>query len=509
MSTATKVHLVGAGPGDVGLITVKALECIRSADCIIYDALANEELLESARPDAEIIYVGKRAGQHSLKQDEICALLVEKSRVHASICRLKGGDPFVFGRGGEEALYLAEHGVAFEVVPGVTSAIAAPAYAGIPVTDRAYASSFAVITGHEDPAKSESSVNWEHLAKGVDTLVFLMGVGNIRDISRKLIAGGRCSETPVALVRWGTRPEQEVFTGVLSTIADLVEQANIQPPVVTIVGDVVRLRERLAWFDTRPLFGKTVVVTRARAQASGLAALLTREGARVIEAPAIRIEEPEDFGPMDAAIGGISAYDWVVFTSPNGVDAFLRRLEHHGLDIRALAGVEIACIGPKTAAPLRSRGIRLLALPEQFVAEGLVDEFSKHDMVGKRVLIARAAEAREVLPEALERMGASVNVVPAYRMVREDTDASALAAQLTAGAIDYVTFASGGTVEQFVSLLGDGAAEALSRAALAAIGPITKQKAEELGLSIAVMAEQSTIESLVQAVVEHASEARE
>jgi len=499
-----RVYLVGAGPGHPGLITVRGLECIRAADCIVYDALVGRELLAEARQDAELCFVGKRGGHPSMPQDQINALLVEKALVHARVCRLKGGDPFVFGRGGEEALHLRAHGVPFDVVPGVTSAVAAPAYAGIPVTHRGLATSVAFITGHEDPAKEESSIDWARLACGVDTLVILMGVSRLRALVALLAENGRDPGTPVALVQWGTTPDQVTVTGTLETIADVAEAAQIGAPVAMVVGDVVSLRNQLAWAERYPLFGRRIVVTRARPQASELSRLIREQGGVAVEAPAIRIAAPDDFGPLDAAIDRLPSYHVAVFTSANGVDRFVQRLEHHQLDIRALAGIELVCIGPKTAEAFTRRGIRVSAVPETFVAEALVELLSARDLRGKRILLARAAEAREVLPDSLRAAGAEVDVVPAYRTIRDDTDITEVVELFESGCVDAVTFASAGTVSQFVGLLGEERARTyLGRTAVAVIGPITAQAVEALGLAAAIRARESTIESLVEAIAEY------
>ena len=331
------VYLVGAGPGDYKLISVKAKEYIEAADVIVYDRLADSRLLAWAREDAEMIYVGKASSQHTMKQEDINQLLVDKCAAGKTVVRLKGGDPFVFGRGGEEALALVDRQLPFEVVPGITSAISVPAYAGIPVTHRAVATSFAVVTGHEDPLKGESNMRWDKLSTGVDTLVFLMGVENLPHITAQLIANGRPADTPAAVIRWGTKPEQEVLVTTVGAAAEAVAKAGLKPPAIFIVGEVVNLREQLAWFDTKPLFGQTVLVTRAREQASVLTELLEERGARCIEAPAIKMIDPESFAPLDGAIVSLDSYDWIIFTSTNGVDSFFRRLHHAGSDSRALA----------------------------------------------------------------------------------------------------------------------------------------------------------------------------
>ncbi len=370
MAASGFVSLIGAGPGDPDLLTLRGAEALASADVVVYDYLANPALLVHAPPGAERIYVGKKAGSHTLSQDEISALLVKFALAGQRVARLKGGDPFVFGRGGEEALALVEAGVSFEVVPGVTSAVAAPAYAGIPVTHRGLASSFAVITGHEDPTKEESAVDWPRLATGVDTLVFLMGVGNLPRIVEQLLAHGRPADTPVALVRWGTMPDQQTVSGTLVDITEKVKAAGLRPPAVTVVGPVAELREHLCWFEKRPLFGQRVLVTRTRQQASALSAQLRALGAEAIELPTIRIAPPEDWAPLDATIATLAVFDWIVFTSVNGVGHFWARLEAAGLDARALHGVRLAAIGPATAAELEARGLRADYVPDEVRGRG-------------------------------------------------------------------------------------------------------------------------------------------
>jgi len=345
------IYLVGSGPGDPGLFTVKGVECLRRADAVVYDRLAPQALLAHAHPGAELIYVGKRPGEPTMAQEAINALLVELGRAGKTVVRLKGGDPYVFGRGGEEALELERAGLPFEVVPGVTSGIAAPAYAGIPVTHRGVSTSVAFVTGHEDPAKGEPDVDWKGLANGAETLVLYMGVGRLAEITDELIAGGRDPGTPVACIRWGTLPEQQTVTATLETIADKVAEANLKPPAITLVGDVVALREEgLDWFERKPLFGRRVVVTRARTQAGELSRELEALGAEVFEFPTIEIRPPEDFDPLDEAIRALDSFDWIVFTSVNGVEAFVKRLQHRGLDLRAVPRrTKLAAIGPATA----------------------------------------------------------------------------------------------------------------------------------------------------------------
>jgi uroporphyrinogen III methyltransferase/synthase len=492
-----RVTLVGAGPGDPGLITLHGVEALRQADAVVYDYLASPELLAHAPEQAELIYVGKQAGRHTLAQSEINALLVRLAREGKRVVRLKGGDPFVFGRGGEEAEALVAAGVPFDVVPGVTSAIAAPAYAGIPVTHRGVASSLAIVTGHEDPQKATSAIDWGSLA-GIDTLVFLMGVANLPAIAAELIAHGRRSDTPAAVIQWGTVGRQRTVTGTLADIATRVEEAGLGSPAVTVVGAVVGLRERLRWFDRRPLLGLRVLVTRTREQAGRLAEGLRALGAEPVECAVIETAPPLDWAPLDRAIGELGAYRWIAFTSANGVEAFFARLALAGRDARALAGARLAAIGPATAAALAARGLRADVVPAEFVAEALADALG--DVRGARVLLARADIARPALAERLRAAGALVDEVVAYRTVRPE-GLEARLRQALAGA-DVVTFTSSSTVRNLFEALGPSeAAQALRGVAVACIGPVTAQTARELGLEPAVVAEEYTIEGLLEALV--------
>ena len=505
MAASGLVSLIGAGPGDPGLLTLRGAEALASADVVIYDYLANPALLAHAPAHAEQIYVGKKAGCHTLSQDEINALLVERGLAGQRVARLKGGDPFVFGRGGEEALALVEAGIPFEVVPGVTSAVAAPAYAGIPVTHRGLASSFAVITGHEDPTKDESAVDWSRLATGVDTLVFLMGVGNLPRIVEQLVAHGRPAGTPVALVRWGTMPGQQTVSGTLADIVARVEAAGLRPPAVTIVGPVARLREQLHWFEDRPLFGQRVLVTRTRQQASALSTRLRALGAEAIELPTIQVAPAGDWAPLDRAIAGLSNYDWIVFTSVNGVGSFWERLDRAGLDARALHGVRLAAIGPATAAGLQTRGLRADYLPGEYVAEAVAAGLG--DVRGLRVLLPRADIARPALADLLRRGGAEVDEVTAYRTLRPDTAPGELR-DLLAG-ITVATFTSSSTVRNLAVMASDAGLDlsrALAGATIACIGPITAETARELRLPVHIVAAEYTIDGLVEALVLHVRE---
>lgn len=500
------VYLVGAGPGDYKLISVKAKEYIEQADTIVYDRLADSRLLAWARKDVELIYVGKASSQHTMRQEDINQLLVEKAKEGKTVVRLKGGDPFVFGRGGEEALELVANHLPFEVVPGITSAIAVPAYAGIPVTHRAVATSFAVITGHEDPTKGESNMRWDKLATGVDTLVFLMGVENLPHITAKLMENGRPAETPAAVIRWGTKPEQRVLITTVGNAAADVHKAGIKPPAIFLVGDVVALREKLAWFDQKPLFGKSVLVTRAREQASALTARLEEMGAQCYEAPAIQIVPPESFAALDQAIQELSSYQWLVFTSTNGVDYFFERLHHAKKDSRMLAGIKVAAIGTQTAEQLRKFGICADIVPLEFRAEGIVDSLSPLIEPGMKVLIPRALIARDVLPVKLSAIGAVINVVPAYRTVTADTDGTALAEKLSAGEIELITFTSSSTVTNLLELLGSQGAKLIGKCKVACIGPITAATCVEHGIRPDIIADEYTIRGLVKAISESIQE---
>lgn len=499
------VWLVGAGPGDPDLISVKGLRLIQSADTIVFDRLVDKRLLDNSREDAELIDVGKIPGKRINRQEDINNLLVELGSSGNKVVRLKGGDPFVFGRGGEEAEALVEAGVAFEVVPGVTSAIAAPAYAGIPLTHRKLASSFTVVTGSEDPTKPDTSVDWEILAMSSDTLVVLMGQSNLRSISDALMKYGRAPETPVALVQWGTEPYQRTLVGTLSNIADRAATTGIGAPAVTIVGDVVRLRETIRWLDSRPLFGKRVLVTRTRTQASSLSDMLTQRGAQPIELPTIEIQPMDDYARLDAALKDALNYNWMVFSSANTVDVVFNRLSALQLDTRVLHNVKIAAIGPATQRRLLSHGITADFMPTSFVAEAAVNELGGLEISGMRVLLPQAEIARDVMQQGLTELGASVNAIPVYRTVTPKNTAERLR-DILADGIDIATFTSSSTVSNLMELL-EGNTSALKDATIACIGPITAGRAAELGLSAEIVAAEHTIAGLIEAVESHFKEA--
>lgn len=503
-SPAGKVFLIGAGPGDPGLITVKGLGCIAAADVVVYDYLASPALLAHARPDAQIIYVGKKGGEHTLPQDGINALIVEKAAQGKVVARLKGGDPFIFGRGGEEAEVLIDAGIPFEVVPGVTAAIGASAYAGIPLTHRDYTSHVAFVTGHEDPTKTESSMDWKALATGIGTLVFFMGVKNLPTIAANLVANGRAPDTPVAVIRWGTTPRQKTVTGTLATIVDDTQRAGIKAPAIIIVGGVVKLRQTMQWFEKRPLLGRRILVTRAREQASDLIQQLTDHGAECIQYPTIRVAPPADWTPVDRAIEALGRYDWIVFTSVNGVDFFFRRLFEKGRDVRALGHIKTAAIGPATADRLKGWGLGCDIIPQSYRAESVVEAFAALPVKASLILLPRAKEARSVLPVELTRMGATVDEVTVYETRQADDNTADLVDRLAAGNIDMVTFTSSSTVKNFHRLLPPGqVAELMQNVTVASIGPITTQTARDLGLTVAIEAESYTIAGLVRAILNH------
>jgi uroporphyrinogen III methyltransferase/synthase len=476
------VYLVGAGPGDPGLLTLRGAELLQRADVVVYDRLSAPALLALAPADAELVTAGKAPGEVDLTQEQINEVLVDRGRKAACVVRLKGGDPFVFGRGGEEAEALAAAGIPFEVVPGITSAIGAAAYAGIPVTHRGVSTHFTVVTGHEDPAKARTDVDWEALARAGGTLVILMGAGRIGDIARHLIDGGRAPDTPVAAVRNGTRPDQRTARATLATIAD----AAVQAPSAIVVGDVAGLD--LGWFEARPLFGRSVVVTRAREQASELRVRLEELGAEVIELPVIAIE------PNDFTVPDLGAYEWVVFTSVNGVRSFFERgLAPADLDARALASVRVAAIGPGTARELAQRGIHADLVPERFVAESLLAAFPPPATDASRVLLARAEQARDVLPDGLAERGYAVDVLPVYRTRPATPDETAVT-RVRAGGVDAITFTSSSTVDNFCAAIGTLPDP---QPLVVSIGPVTSATAVQRGLRVDAEAAEHTIDGLV------------
>ncbi len=496
-----KVYLVGAGPGDPGLITVKGLECIKNADVIIYDYLASPVLLKHAGENAEIIYVGKKGSNHTLPQDKISDLIVEKASMGLTVARLKGGDPFIFGRGAEEAEELIEAGIPFEVVPGVTSAIAAPAYAGIPLTHRSFTSTVAFVTGHEDPTKEKSNIDWASLVKGLGTIVFLMGVKNLPNITKQLISHGMQSDMPVALVQWGTTPKQFTVSGTLDNIVERVKSAGLKSPAIIVVGGVVKLRETMKWFENRPLSGKRIVVTRAREQASDLVKLLSDLGAECLECPTIKVVPPDDWKPLDAAIKNIATCDWLVFTSVNGVNAFFERLFKNNMDARSLGKLRTASIGPATAKRMFDFGLTSDIVPKSYRAESVIEAFTNEDIKGKRILLPRAKEARPILPVELAKMGAEVDEITAYCTEEVRDNADLLLSRLEEGTIDLITFTSSSTVKNFHALIPPEKFNDLMKdITIASIGPITSDTAKELGFDVHIVAESFTIPGLGAAI---------
>jgi uroporphyrinogen III methyltransferase/synthase len=492
-----KCVLVGAGPGDLGLVTLRARECIEEADVLIYDYLCNPAMLSWARETAEIIYAGKKAGAHTLTQEEINALLVEKTAAGSQVVRLKGGDPFLFGRGAEEALALQAAGLEFEIVPGVTSAVAGPAYAGIPITHRQKNSHVTFFTGHEDPEKEGSTIDFGALAQLGGTQVMLMGVERLAAITRQMLKHGVLADLPVALTRWATTARQETLVGTLSDIARKAEERNFKAPAVAVFGEVVALRDRLNWFEQRALSGKRIVVTRTRRQAGVLSRALQRLGADVMELPTIRIEPPSDLRAFAELVRDAHIYDWIVFTSPNGVTAFFDLFYKLYDDAREIGGARIATIGPATAQRVKDFHLQVDLQAEEFVAEGIVRAFQKEgDLENLRILLARAEAARDVLPKELSRLGAIVDEGFAYRTVAETRDLTGARARLLEEGADLITFTSSSTVENFLAL----GLPWPQRMQVASIGPITSGTVRARGLKVGVEARRHDIPGLVEAI---------
>ena len=503
MKTTGMVYLIGAGPGDPGLITVRGVECLARAEVVVYDYLANPSLLRHAPPTAERIYVGKSANKHTLSQEEINALLVKLGAAGKVVARLKGGDPLVFGRGGEEAEELQKAGIGFEIVPGISSSIAAPCYAGIPVTHRGVATAFMVITGHEDPTKPETQVDWQQVARFFGTRVILMGVERIGEIAGQLLQHGAAPDVPVAMVRWGTTAQHATITGTLATIADVAARAEFKPPAVTIIGEVVRLRETLNWFERRPLFGKRVVVTRSREQASELVRQLADLGADVLEIPTIRIEPPKNLAPLREAIACIGTYDWLVFASPNGVDGFFREFYRKHADIRDLGGLKIAVVGAATARQVAEQHLAVDLQPAEFTGEALLATFKKEvSCENLRFLLPRGDLADEQLARGLEDAGGMVDSLEAYQNVPATDDANGHRGRLLAEGADCITFSSSSTVNNFCGLLDVPALlQKFPKLQVVSIGPQTTKTAKELKVPVAAEADPHTIPGLVAAVM--------
>ncbi len=499
MSPSGICYLVGAGPGDLGLVTLRAKECIEQADVLVYDALSSAELLQWTKPDCEKIHVGKRAKGHTMPQEQINALIVEKTRAGKSVVRLKGGDPMIFGRGGEEAAELAAAGVAFEIVPGISSTIAGPCYAGIPVTHRDHNTQLTIFTGHEDPTKGYSSVDYAQLARAPGTKVFVMGVSRLREITAAFIEHGADAQTPIALTRWATTGSQKTIVGTLATIADIAQDANFGSPAVAVIGSVVNERAKINWFEKRPLFGRRIVVTRTREQAGDLSKALRDLGADVIELPTIRIEHPEDKQGFAELVTHAHEYDWLVFTSPNGVERFFEAFFATFEDSRSLGNPRIAAIGNGTARKIRQYRFAVDLIPQRFVAEGLLEAFAKQSVENLTMLWVKAAESREVIYEGLTAMGAIVDECIAYRTVPESGDPTGAKARLAEQGADLITFTSGSTVDHFFALGLDWPVGCVA----GSIGPVTSQSLRNHSRPPAFEAKSHDIPGLTAAILKY------
>jgi len=506
------VVLVGGGPGDPGLLTLKAKAFIQKADVIVYDHLVNPSILLFAKKDAELIYVGKQATKHTMKQHEINSLLVKKAAEGSLVVRLKGGDPFIFGRGGEEMEDLRKASIPFQVVPGITSAIAVPAYAGIPLTHREYASTVAFITGHEGEEKTQSSISWKELAKGVDTLVFLMGIGNLGFIVEQLISHGRSPDTPAAVIYKGTLPSQRTVTGPLKDIEALVREQNISPPGIIVVGKVVDLRKFLKWYENLPLFSKRILATRAKDQIGGISYVLSAMGAEVLEFPTIEFASPDSFEHIDRALEELHTFHWIIFTSANGVREFFERLFKKNMDARSLAHVKIATIGPKTAQELTSYGIKADLVPKDYKAEGLLDVFKEMNVKNKRLLIPRAQEAREALEKGLQELGVDVFLAPVYKTVLPRNSNLEILKTMFKEPVDMITFTSSSTVINFFKLaeMAQLPVNEITKHTIAAcIGPITAKTAKNKGFANVIESEIYTVEALTSKIIAYFTSEKE
>jgi uroporphyrinogen III methyltransferase/synthase len=500
-----KVYLIGAGPGDPSLITVKGRALLEKAEVVIYDYLASKKLLNHVPKEAELIYAGKKGGvKHTHTQAEINRMLVEHALAGKTVVRLKGGDPFIFGRGGEEIEELVDAGIPFEVVPGVTSATAAATYAGVPITQRQYTSSVAFVTGHEDPTKPDSNIAWDKLATGIGTLVFYMGIKNLPLITERLIEHGRDPKTPALVVRWASTPEQCSVVGTVADIAEVVRKAGIKPPALVVVGEVVRLREKINWFEKKPLFGRRILITRTREQASDLVARLEDLGAECLEWPTISLAPPESWAELDQELERLGTHQWLVFTSINAIKFFFARLFEKGMDARDLKGPRIATVGATTAEELLAHGVKADLLPEEFTGEGLAASLIAQGVAGQSILIPRALKAREVLPEKLQEAGARVQVAPVYRNVRPEAKTEELRRELAERQVDVVTFTSSSTVTNFLYMLNaadrDELQQLLAGVRIATIGPITARTVEKAGLKVDIQPAQYTIPDLVKSI---------
>jgi len=499
MKKQGKVYIIGAGPGDPDLITVRGVECLKRSNVIVYDYLVSIDILKYTRKDARLIYVGKKGGDHTVPQENLNQILVKEASEGNIVARLKGGDPFIFGRGGEEAEILSRAEIPFEIIPGVTSAIAVPAYAGIPLTHRKYASSVTFVTGHEDPTKGKSSIDWENIS-AVGTTVFLMGVKNLTHIVTSLIENGRNPGTPVALIRWGTTSDQETLTGTLSNIAELAKEKNFLPPAIFVVGDVVKFRNDLNWFEKKPLFGRGILITRPEEQSEEFLSLLREEGARVIPFPTIKIVPTDRFDDLDRAIKNIERYEWIVFTSANGVKFFFNRFRELGSDIRDLKGIKICTIGPATASTIEMLGVKVDLVPDEYISEGVVEAFKEKELQGKKVLLPRAEIARDVIPRGLSKLGARVDVVTAYRTVNSGKNKAEFDEMMEQNKVDVITFTSPSTVTNFIDIIGKDT-RLSEHVKIACIGPVTLDAARKAGLKVDIMQGPYVISGLVDAII--------
>ena len=494
-----KVYLIGAGPGDPELITLKAIYCLESVECVIYDYLVNQELLTHCKKGTEKIYVGKKSGQDHITQKEINDLVIQRAHAGKSVARLKGGDPFIFGRGGEEAEALAKTGIQFEIVPGISAGSAGPTYAGIPLTHRNLSHTVAFVTAHQDPTQETSNIDWDQLPQNYETLVFFMGTKNLPDVVKQLVRHGKSQRTPIALIRWGTYLTQQVITGTLETI---VEQAqNVSPPTIIVVGNVVKLRNQLRWFDNRPLFGKKIVITRPHQQSVKLKRELRRLGADVISFPTVEVQRPGSWLALDRAIEKIRAYHWLIFTSVHGVKYFFDRYFSIVSDIRELKGIKIAAIGPSTAKALQAFNLSIDIIPNEYCAEGLLESFKEKTLKGMNILMPRAKVARELLPEQLRKQQANVDVVTVYETILPDSASLHLNEIFYSNKPDMIVFTSSSTVKNLETILQPWP-QCLEGMAIACIGPITKKTAEERGLKVDVIPKKYITASLLESITE-------
>jgi uroporphyrinogen III methyltransferase/synthase len=495
-----KVYLVGGGPGDPSLITIKAIECLKEADVVIYDHLIDKELLDYAKLDALLIYAGKYSRGEVLSQEEINRLILKEARKGKIVVRLKGGDPYLFGRGSEESLYLYKNKIPFEVVPGISSALAVPNYAGIPLTHRGVSSMVTIITGHEDPKKKNSDINWEALARLKGTLVILMGMENLSQIVENLIYFGKDKDTEVAIIRWGTTSSQKVVKGRLKDIVNKAEREKFLPPCVIVIGKVVSFLKQLDWFTKKPLFGKRILIGRPKEEAEGIVKKLRSFGAETVEYPLIKITPLDDYNILDEKIKELSKYHWIIFTSKQGVKYFLKRLNFLEKDIRELKGIKIACIGPKTALEIKNYGILVDIVPEEFRAEGIIEAFREIDLKGKNILLPRAEEGRKILGEELRLRGALIDEIPCYRIEKEEGRKEEIKEMLKKGDLDIITFTSSKMVVNFHEEFKECS---LDKVKIACIGPITASKALELGMKVDIVSKVYTTDALVEEIVKN------